>query len=244
MRGKTLILATAILLIAGMEICHAQQTRMLTLTPGADGVFRIQEIESILTSENDTIRVLVTLPTDGRPEGYADIDIRENDQIIMANGKRLKKVAELETLYGELETGAELKLGIRRGGKLTMTSFKKADPKSLPAGAKMEMVSTTDDVRPWLGTGLLLGEDKGVVYIERILIPSDNLQGDKLEAGDELNTLNGQSFKDLESFMAVYDKIEVGAKVTVEFTRNTKKMQCSFDKEEAHGKTMIRREVN
>ncbi len=229
---------------AAMFFCSqptiAQHARTMTLSPGSDGIFRMKEVETIFTSENDTVRVLIVMPAGRRSDAYAEVDLQDDDKVLMVNGKRVKTVTELETLYGKLAVGEKLKMGILRSGKLIMASLAKADPDSFPKdGPQMQIVTSGGDTRPWMGTGLMLGEDDGLVYVDRVLYEKEGLQGDEIGDGDELVSLNGSKLENMDQLFSLYEKLDVGAKVDVVFTRDKKQMQFSFKKEEGTG-TLIR----
>ncbi|MCH7678947.1 hypothetical protein IID10_06205, partial [candidate division KSB1 bacterium] len=117
-----------------LQTSNAQVT-MERRIEGGDGIFHLQEVQTILTSKDDTIKVMTVLPERMRPKGYGDIVLKENDEILMVNAKRVKTVQEFEELYNALEIGGTLKMGIRRKGDLMIESFKKIDPEDMPAGA-------------------------------------------------------------------------------------------------------------
>lgn len=125
--------------IASFTAPSSQAQVMLKRTAeGGEGVFHLQELQTFLTSKNDTVRVLMVLPTDLRPKGYEDITIKESDAILMLNAKRVKTVKQVEDIYNGLETGATLKMGIRRNGEFFIESLKKVDPKDLPKDRKLK----------------------------------------------------------------------------------------------------------
>jgi len=125
-------------LLAVFVTSSLAQQRMMRRIEG-DGAFHLKEVQTIFTSKDDTVRVLTVLPKDLRAEGYEEIDLKEKDEILMVNAKRVKTVQEFEQLYKETAVGETLKLGIRRDGRLLLESFEKLAAEDLPKGANIRI---------------------------------------------------------------------------------------------------------
>jgi len=84
---------TFLVLLTGfsLQTSNAQVT-MERRIEGGDGAFHLKEVQTILTSKDDTIKVMMVLPERLRPKGYGDIVLKENDEILMVNAKRVKTV--------------------------------------------------------------------------------------------------------------------------------------------------------
>jgi len=106
-------------------------------------VLNIPEVEAIIAKQKGKIEVLFT-HSGMRPVKYKDVDLKVNDEIFMANGKKLTSVEQLKEIYEELETGAVLKIAVKRDGQSKIVSFVKADPEDLPK-RKVRMEKVTDD---------------------------------------------------------------------------------------------------
>ena len=246
-----------------LQTSNAQVT-MERRIEGGDGIFHLKEVQTILTSKDDTIKVMTVLPERMRPKGYGDIVLKENDEILMVNAKRVKTVQKFEELYNALEIGETLKMGIRRKGDLMIESFKKIDPEDMPAGAHI-MIRTdasgeegdhgggmmraftigggdSGDMRPWFGTGLILGEEEGRLKVMRIMEGMTGALGKAdIKEGDELKSLNGQKVETLDKFFEMYEKLDTGSKVEIEYARAGRKMQAAFEKPNMQGRMMMRR---
>jgi PDZ domain-containing secreted protein len=230
---------------------------------GGDGVFHLKEVQALITSSNDSVKVLMVLPTDIRPEHYRDIDIKNGDEILMVNKARVKSVKTLEEMYNNLDIGAEFKMGIRRDGNLSMIAFKKIDPKDLPQGQNVQIRTSTgsgaetgrnvvtrtlrvdsegsENMQPLMGTGLMVGEEGGQVKVMMVMDHMKTALGDvDLKVGDVIKTINGTKITSLDQIMQVYDKIESGKKLELTYGRDKKDMQASFTKPEAKGRMIIR----
>jgi len=205
----------------------------------------------------------MVLPERLRPQGYGDIVLKENDEILMVNAQRVKTVQEFEELYNGLEIGGTLKMGIRRKGELMMESFKKIDPEDMPEGANIMIQTGTpaeeeghgggmvrsftmhsgdsEELRPWFGTGLILGEEEGTLKVMRILEGMTGALGKAdIKEGDEIKSLNGNKIETLDKFFEMYEKLDTGSKVEIDYTRAGKRMQAAFEKPNVQGRMRMR----
>ncbi|MEE8583231.1 MAG: hypothetical protein V3T83_00070 [Acidobacteriota bacterium] len=65
-------------------------------------------------------------------EEYSDLDLKEGDVIVIADGQPLTSIDDFKKIYEEAEVGAEISLGVRRENEVMVLSFPKPDPSSLP----------------------------------------------------------------------------------------------------------------
>jgi len=246
-----------------LQTSNAQVT-MERRIEGGDGAFHLKEVQTILTSKDDTIKVMMVLPERLRPKGYGDIVLKENDEILMVNAKRVKTVQKFEELYNALEIGGTLKMGIRRKGELMIESFKKIDPEDIPEGANIMILNDmpgeeeghedgmmrtftmdggdSEEMRPWFGTGLILGAEEGTLKVMRIMEAMTGALGKAdVKEGDEITSLNGQKVETIDKFFEMYEKLDTGSKVEIEYARAGKKMQAAFEKPNMQGRMMMRR---
>ncbi|MFQ5640070.1 MAG: hypothetical protein ACE5IR_18990 [bacterium] len=82
-------------LIGVVLICMTSsqaQVRMTRKIDG-DGAFHLKELQAILTSKDDTVKILMVLPENLRPEGYRKIKVLQGDEILMMNAKRMRSIA-------------------------------------------------------------------------------------------------------------------------------------------------------
>ncbi|KAA3614082.1 MAG: PDZ domain-containing protein [Calditrichaeota bacterium] len=102
-------------------------------------VFNLPELSAVIVEQDKKIVVIATM-AHMRPADYKDIDLENNDQIFMANGKKIKSVKQLKNMYNELAVGDKLKMAVKRGDENQLVSFAKADPEDLP---KMKIQTKT-----------------------------------------------------------------------------------------------------
>jgi len=259
MRKLVSVLSATFLLLASAASAQV----VMRQTAAGDGVFHLKEVQAIITSANDSVKVLMVLPTNMRPEGYRDIEIQNDDEILMVNKKRIKSVKTLEKMYNDLEVGDAFKMGVRRDGKLSLVSFKKIDPADLPADQHVQVRTVTDEgggsgdgmimtrtisvdgeggnIRPLFGTGLMLGEQGDKVTIIDVMGHMGQVLGKvDIKVGDVIESLNGTKAKSLDQIVAVYEKFAVGKKVELAYRRKDKRMVASFVKPETQGRMIVR----
>jgi len=154
---------------------------------GEDGVCMLPELGAVIIGEEGALKVMAISPGDRRPAAYRTIDLQEGDVIVMANGKRLARPPELDSLYKAARVGDAIKLGIKRGDKMMIVNFPKADEKDLPKRKMMVMgghdgegdtaaqtmtftrkfdtPTDVDNITPLVGAAVILGDKKGKVVI-------------------------------------------------------------------------------
>jgi len=128
---------TSLFYLLLLLILPLQAQVMIKAEPGK--VLHIEEIQAIITEKEDAIIVEAVLPVDTRLEDYRNIQISKADTVLMANGKRIGSVKELEKMYKDFTVGQEFKLGIRGKEGLRIVAFKKADPDQFPKKKMMKM---------------------------------------------------------------------------------------------------------
>jgi PDZ domain-containing secreted protein len=241
----------------------AQQMRMLP----AGEIFELRELGAILGQEGEHVKVMAVMPKEQRPQAYQAVDIAEGDLMLFLNGKRVKSVKEFGQSYNSLALGDTIKLGVRRKEERLIAAFAKIDPKDLPVqvahrvmvggdgqitqekstdGGKTFKMSRTiagnaSEITPIPGLGVILGSEDGKVkIIDKLPIPVKGLEGVDLQAGDALQSLNGNAVASVSAFNAAFEKIAVGAKVELQYLRKDKSMTASFNKPEVKGQFKIR----
>ncbi len=154
---------------------------------GEDGVCMLPELGAVIIGEEGALKVMAISPGDHRPAAYRTIDLQEGDVVIMANGIRLAKPLELDSLYKAAKVGVAIKLGIKRGDKMMIVTFPKADEKDLPKRKmmimggqnggedtaaqtmtftrKLDAPADVDNLTPLVGAAVILGDKKGKVVI-------------------------------------------------------------------------------
>jgi len=94
-------------------------------------VFNLPELSAVIAKQDGNIVVLATMAK-MRAADYKEVDVKNNDQIFMVNGKKIKSVKELQEIYEGLSIGEEFKMALKRGENRQLASFVKADPEKLP----------------------------------------------------------------------------------------------------------------
>ncbi len=209
-------------------------------------IFDVPELAVFITQDGDDLVISNVMDANARPKGYEDIDVQLNDVILMANGKRTKTVSDLQKLYKEAKAGTTIKLGIKRGEEMMLTSFDKADPDKLP---KRKMIVRTsggeEDMMGIPQVGLLIGSKGKEVFISEVLDNAkEKLPGADVKKGDVITTLNGKEISKFRDFSKAYEKIEVGEKVALVTTRGGKTFTITFKKpKEEGGMKVIRKTI-
>ena len=84
--------------------------------------------------------------------------------------------------------------------------------------------------------------EEGTLKVMRIMEGMTGALGKAdIKEGDEIKSLNGQKVETLDKFFEMYEKLDTGSKVEIEYARAGKKMQAAFEKPNMQGRMMMRR---
>ena len=168
----------------------AGNIQMMTFEKGS--VTILNELGSIIVADSEGLLVRMSGPKEGRPEKYKDVDLRDNDRIIMLNGKKVTTIRQFEDGYKAIDTGGDIELGIKRDKIMKIVSLPKASPDELPKMRAM-MISPDDGeissleneasntsfttmssegitgIKPVPGAGIIAGEKEGDVVVMMLL---------------------------------------------------------------------------
>jgi len=256
-------LAVALSVMLLVEFAPAQIVRQIEGPAGE--IFDIPEISAMIIGGEKELKIDFVAPKDMRLKGYEDVDVQEGDVVLLFNGKRTKTIAALKEAYEAAAIGDTMKVGIRRASEMFFVSFKKADPKTLPKrkividdgpegapphGEGMATRTFTfksagenaDGARPILELGILAGvADKKVKVLQKLSLPGNSAPAVDLQAGDFIEMLNNKTFSSADELADLLEKIPVGEKVELKYSRGEKSLNASFAKPEAKGRVMIRK---
>jgi hypothetical protein len=262
---KQMIVTFVVMLILVSFAAQAQM--VIKKSGGEDGdIFFINELAAIVAGEEKSIKIEHAMPADNRPEEYRNIQIKQDDEILMVNKKRVKTVNQLQTIYDEAETGEVIKLGIRRGEKMFIIEFAKMDQEKMGKRKMMVMTKTIDSgeggdkvstkifsnkmmlddsegpIEPLLGIGLILQEKNGKVLVIKNM---ENFEGTKeIQEGTEVLAINEQKTESMEQVTHIFKELETGEEVTLKIYFDEKEGNLTFQKPEAKAQKIIRRKEN
>ncbi len=226
------------------KIAAAQEMR--TMSFDASTSLMLQEFQAMLILDGDEVKVELRM---GRDEAKSGIDrLEQGDVILMMNGKRIKDIEGLRTLYESVEKDAEIKIGVRRGNERFILNAIKGD---VPEGGGMRMVMSMDtDVdgpSPTIVSemGALLVDRDGSVVVERVIPP---LLPDELKAADiegySIKKLNGKSTENAEEVRTTLEALEIGAEISITFEKDGDEITVVYTKKETQGSFSISRDNN
>lgn len=231
--------------------------KMMTFEKGS--VTIINELGSIIVADSEGLLVQMTGPKDVRPEKYKDVDLRDNDRIVMLNGKKVTTVQQFEDGYKTIEAGQDVELGVRRDKIMMIVSFPKAAPDELPQmqammispedgkisslgseGGKTEVNTLSSegltDITPVPGAGVLAAEKEDHVVVVMLLPRAGEIMKEgRLEKDDVILSLQGKEISSAKQFSEEIEKIPVGSKVSIKYSRSGKTGTISFTKQESSG---------
>ncbi|MBI2429155.1 MAG: PDZ domain-containing protein [Ignavibacteriales bacterium] len=218
----------------------AQEPKRMTRTLSADNAVIIREAGAVIVPKNDKLIVDIIL---GNHEQQST-DVQKDDEVLMANGKKVKTVKDLQEQYENTKVGDEFKIGLKRGENLLMAKFTKKSAEELnKAGGTMVMrmeQKEGEEVLPALGLAFST-KDKQVVVNNVLPTAANNFKSFSPKAGDLIVSINGKATTDAESFVESYDALKEGDKVTIVFFRDGKESRETFSKPKPMGRMIINR---
>ena len=227
-------------LIAQTKVVHKDRPQVIKTS--ADNIFLLRELGAMITIDGKNIKVVNVAPPERRPPAYKDVELREDDDVIMVNGRHVSGVNDLRKVYDGLRVGEEFKLGVRRENQMRLVSVTKADPKDLPQ-MQMRIVKKggedEDGLFPAVGVVI---KPKGRSLIINEILPGENaVRNADVKAGDVITSMNGKHYASLNEYTKAFDELEPGKPVAWELTRGTAIHTITFPKPEPK-MMMIRRE--
>jgi C-terminal processing protease CtpA/Prc len=97
-----------------------------------DGTFRIHEKQAYIIKDKDNFKVQFMAPENLQYPAYKNVDLRKDDIILSINGRSVKQSSDFNEEYDKVKPGKDIKLELKRNGKMLTISLKKANPNELP----------------------------------------------------------------------------------------------------------------
>ena len=135
-----------------------------TFTFSADNSFLLKELTAVVQEQDGKIYFEMIPPQVLAQDKFKDLDLQKGDEILYINRTKVNSLDDLRTAYEAIETGKEIKLGIKRGEERFFASLMKEDK---PEGGKVMMMDT--------GGGSFESKD-GKVMMDGKMVDLDSLK--------------------------------------------------------------------
>ena len=230
----TLARTLAFVLIAALAApVWSQNVSRRELSPETS--LRMPEVSAIAAEEDGKITLLVL--------GEADGEVQMGDEILMANGKRIRAIADLRVVYEEVAEGDEVKLAVQRGDERFMTAFTKGDGSdaAMTGGGHMRVVMAgpgADSSVFFHEARALVAEEDGAVKVAQILMDT----GIGVAAGDVVVALNGEDVETIDDYRRLYEAAAVGDALVFKLRRGDADVEVTIEKAEMPAGMMVRRQ--
>jgi len=230
----------------------AEQTTTFTSTDD-DNLTFIPGLGAVVKMNEKAMTIEMIPPAADRAEECRAVDLKNGDEILMLNGKRIKSIDQFDELYTAIDTGDDVKFGIRRDGAMMIASYIK--PKAEAGGQKIVMMTTTmgdaepsadgggqmkkmviggdgpGGAVPFLDAGLVLKDGDNGVTVDAVISNIDvAMTGTRPQEGDIITALQGTAITSTAEFMKQFAKIEIGAKVELTFSHGGVSSTAEFEK--------------
>lgn len=256
MRTRKFLLVSAVLVLMVSAVSAQGWEKKVEVDGDAGEVYFLMGPQAAMRETGDGLLIDFVAPADQRAKDYAKVDLKAGDIIMMINGKRAKKVAEIEEIIKELEVGETIKLGVKRDRDMMIVSFAKPDPEK--AGGPMMMVTKTVGGDGKVDTDIkMAGPDleNSVILMEAGVILSNaenclavgvvignaetDLDGDAPGDGDVIVSINGKAVSTNAEFSAVYEAAAPGDELTLVYLHDGEEKTVKFKKSAEQPKMMI-----
>jgi S1-C subfamily serine protease len=214
--------------------------------------YTLNELGAVVVQNNQGLLVMFVMEPDMRPEAYKEVDLQAEDVILMANGKKLESIDDLENQLEGLAIGDQVQLGIKRDKDMQIVRYLKADPESLPkmkrmmvtaeegedGKAKREMsfqsAGGEERVSMLQGTGIIARETDGHVQVAYLMPQGKETKGvSEVKEGDLVVRIQGKTLASLDDLDKIWESIATGDEVTMVCSRDDKEFSCTFTKPDA-----------
>jgi S1-C subfamily serine protease len=211
---------------------------------GPPGSFFLAEVGVALVPDEagDAARVAHGVEPEQRLAAYREVDLAAGDRILAVNGKRVRSAEEVKAAYEAVAVGAQVELGVERGADRRIVRFPKGDPAKMPQPRRVELRIHPDpdaeiEAMPALGIVIQQKHAAGSPVEVVAVLPNGETT---FRQGDRVVGLDGKPVDDMNDFAERWDRIAVGAKVTIELENGGKRRTESFERRES---PMMRREI-
>lgn len=237
------MLALFSLLALFSGVAHCQEPKMITRTFNADDAAMLREANALIVLKDGGLVVDVILGNSDAPAS----ELKKGDKILMANGKKVRTVKELQELYKATAAGSEMKLGAERDGNLFLVKFVRKSEEEMNAAnagnGRMVMrfeAKQGERILPALGLRVMT-EKKHAVVAGTLPNVGRNFTAYTPAEKDIIVSLNGKNVSSAEGFDESYSALKEGAEVSIVFEREGKSTTVTFPKPKAAGQMIIRR---
>lgn len=239
----TFLISSASSLLGQQVFAATESKPQMRMFTSGDVVF-LPETGAVILLKDKTLIVDMVNPADQRSKEYQSIDLKQNDEVLMINGKKVVVLSDLKAAYDSLATGSDVKLGIRRGKDMMIVSFPKSDQakstqhrvmtfessgagddvKAVENGKQVTSIHASDgDVAVVMELGMIVGELDSKVKVAGLIEGKESeVKNAGVLEGDIITAINSQKITSVNGLIAAYEKVAVGTEFTVSLDRNGK----------------------
>lgn len=262
---QTRIVAAIALMTLGMFGATSQiEAQQVMHKMEGEGFFMIQETGALVVQNKDTLKVDLLPPPEAMAKGYAKVDLKVGDLILLVNGKKVTTAGQLEEIFKSIKAGEEVSLGIKRDGGLRLVKFVRADESKLPKRQMMMMkqddgggegedqvqVQTIDGMKEYTGkgarilpsSGLIIAIKEGGVGVIGVMpMAKEKIAGGEVKEGDMIVAANGKTLADTDELVDMVDGAADGAKLELKIKRGGEMFTVTITKTKDMGQRIIRK---
>lgn len=247
---KKILFSALLLVIGAFSNTKAIAQEQIT-TLDAKTSLMLPEFEALIVEKDGEVKVMLRFGNE--PSKSTGDHLEKGDLILMINGVRVKELANLKEVYGALEKGEQIKMGVRRGESRFIVSAIKGDKSESKSGAiksismsksggtkSMSMSFQTDgDERVTFITelGLLLTDVEKLVKVDGFI---DRLAPEELKAKNledwSLIKINEKKPATGAEAKALIDAVKAGEDLELTFEKDGEEETIILKKPEANNR--------
>ncbi len=228
-----------------------------------EGFFMMQETGALIVQNKDTLKVDLLPPPEAMAKGYAKVDLKVGDLILLVNGKKVTTATQLEEMFKAIKPGEEVSLGIKREGGLRLVKFTRADESKLPQRQMMMMkqgdgagdgedqvqVQTINGTKEYTGkgarilpsSGLVIAIKEGGVGVIGVMpMAKEKISGGEVKEGDMIISANGKTLANTDELVDLVDGAAEGTKLELKVKRGSEMFTVTITKTKDMGQKIIR----
>lgn len=241
--GLTLLISFTTSLFSQQVFAASDGKPQMRMFTSGEVVF-LPETGAVIMLKDKALIIDMVSPSEQRSKEYQAIDLKQNDEVLMINGKKIAVLSDLKAAYDSLAAGKDVKLGIRRGKDMMIVSFPKADPSQMKQhrvmtfetddagavsagtenGQEIKAIHASDgNIAVVQELGMIIGELGGKVTVAGLIDAKNSVSKEAgVAEGDIVTAIMSQKITNIKDLTAAYDTISVGTEFTVSLDRKGK----------------------
>lgn len=141
-RALTLLIGASLCLCMGFLGGPTAKSETKTMSFSSDDAFFLPGLGAVIMAHDKKLTIDMMPSSENIPKELRSVDLKQGDQILMLNGKRVKNIADLREKYEALAEADTVEFGIKRGKNMQIVSFLKPEDSMQGSGHRIMMMTS------------------------------------------------------------------------------------------------------